>query len=180
MPTLEERLRKTIRIIPDFPKPGIQFKDITPILLDPVLVRDCVEALAEPFQNKQVTHVVGVESRGFLLGPMIAQKLQVPFVIVRKEGKLPYKTVSVSYQLEYGYATIEMHSDVLKAMDRVLIHDDLIALGGTAGAAAQLVQQLGGEVVGFAFIIELVHLKGREKLHEITSKNTIVHSLIQY
>ncbi len=174
---LEKRVKETVRIIPDFPKEGISFKDITPLLLDPFLVKAMAKALAEPFKDSGITRVVGIESRGFLLGPMIAQELNAGFVIVRKEGKLPYHTVGVSYDLEYGNATIEMHNDAITEHDKILIHDDLLATGGTAAAAAQLAEKLGAKTAGFTFIIELVGLKGREKLLKTTP---MVFSLAKY
>ncbi|MCS7162492.1 MAG: adenine phosphoribosyltransferase [Bacteroidia bacterium] len=161
---LQQELRSLIREIPDFPQKGVMFKDITPLFLRPRLVERCVEELARPFRVYDVTKVVGIESRGFLLGPMIAHQLGAGFAIVRKKGKLPAIAASISYELEYGSATIEMTKDGVVAGDRVLIHDDLLATGGTAAAAAQLVKQIGAEIVGFAFIIELEALGGRQAL----------------
>ncbi len=162
--SLTDRLDAAIRVVPDFPKPGISFKDITPIMLDNSLVSDLVQALADPFREAGVTKVVGIESRGFLLGPMIAQELGAGFVMVRKKGKLPAKTTAVTYDLEYGSATIEVHHDAIKSEDKLLIHDDLLATGGTAAAAASLAQEYGAHLSGFAFIVTLDFLPGRQKL----------------
>ncbi len=161
---LENELRAVIREIPDFPQAGVVFKDISPLFLRPRLVERCVEALSRLFRVLDVNKVVGIESRGFLLGPMIALELQAGFAIVRKKGKLPEVSASVSYELEYGSATIEMAKDAVEPGDRVLIHDDLLATGGTAAAAAKLVEQIGARVVGFAFLIELENLGGRKTL----------------
>ena len=165
----QERLLQTIRVVPDFPKPGISFKDITPVLLDPVLVRDCVIEMANPLRNQGITKIIGIESRGFLLGPMLAQELNCGFAIVRKKGKLPSETAEISYELEYGSATIEIHRDAMGAGDKVFIHDDLLATGGTAAAAAKLAQLLGAEVVGFGFLIGLGFLGGKQKLAEFSA-----------
>lgn len=172
---LESELRHTIREIPDFPQPGVIFKDITPVFLRPRLVERCVEELSRHFRVRDVNKVVGIESRGFLLGPMIAQQLGAGFAIVRKKGKLPEIAASISYELEYGSATIEMAKDAIQPGDRVLIHDDLLATGGTAAAAAQLVKQIGAEVVGFAFLIVLEELGGRKALEPFAAP--IVHLL---
>lgn len=161
---LERELREAIREIPDFPQPGVRFKDITPLFLRPRLVERCVEELSRHFRVRDVNKVVGIESRGFLLGPMIAQQLGAGFAIVRKKGKLPEVAASVSYELEYGSATIEMAKDAVQPGDRVLIHDDLLATGGTAAATARLVEQIGAKVVGFAFLIVLEELGGRQAL----------------
>jgi adenine phosphoribosyltransferase len=133
--SIQERVKATVRDVPDFPKPGILFKDITPILEDPVLCREITIALSEAFRNTKIDAVVGVESRGFLFGMLIAQQLNVPFIPVRKAGKLPYNTIQHSYTLEYGTATVEMHVGALKPEWNVLVHDDLLATGGTAMAA---------------------------------------------
>ncbi len=175
--TLIERLEKAVRIVPDFPMPGIRFKDITPMLRDPALMRETAQALAEPFMGKGVTAVVGIESRGFLLGPLIAQQLNCGFIIVRKKGKLPPETNAVSYTLEYGNATIEMSRGALTAADNVVVHDDLLATGGTGAACAELTRQLGANVVGFNFLIELEFLKGRRALARY-SENVV--SLMKY
>ncbi len=159
-------LEQAVRTIPDFPKPGIQFKDITPILSDPVLLNQVVEALAAPFVNEGITKVIGIEARGFILGAMLAHRLNAGFVPVRKYGKLPYETVSVEYELEYGTDAIEMHIDAIDPDDRVLIHDDVIATGGTAAACYDLAHHSGAEVVGYAFLMELAFLNGRAVLKE--------------
>lgn len=174
--SLEEILKDSIREVQDFPKPGISFKDITPILLNPALSRRVVKELTDPWRDSHITKVIGIESRGFLFGPQIAAELDAGFVIVRKEGKLPPETMGISYTLEYGEATIEMVKGAVQYGDRVLIHDDLLATGGTAGAAARLVQQLGAEVAGFSFLIELDFLKGRQSLMDFSgNSNSIVH-----
>ena len=159
-------LEQAVRTIPDFPKPGIQFKDITPILSDPVLLHQAVEALAAPFRDDGITKVVGIEARGFILGPMLAQFLGAGFVPVRKRGKLPYETVAVEYKLEYGTDVIEMYVDAIEPTDRVLIHDDVIATGGTASACYRLASGFGAEVVGYAFLMELTFLQGRRVLKD--------------
>lgn len=161
---LERELRETIREIPDFPQKGVRFKDITPIFLKPRLVERCVEELARHFRVRDVTKVIGIESRGFLLGPMIARELGAGFAIVRKKGKLPEVAASVSYELEYGSATIEIPKDALLPGDTVLIHDDLLATGGTAAATAKLVEQVGARLAGFTFLIVLEELGGRKAL----------------
>jgi adenine phosphoribosyltransferase len=155
---------RRIRDVPDFPKPGIVFKDITPLLLDPSAFRQAVELMAAPFGGSRVTRVVSIESRGFLLGGPIALALSAGLVPMRKPGKLPAERGRVEYALEYGTDALEMHRDALSATDRVLIVDDVLATGGTAEAAAKLVRAHGGEVVGFTFLIELDFLKGRERL----------------
>lgn len=174
---LNRDLQAAIREIPDFPQPGVKFKDIMPIFLQPHLVQRCVDALVSPFRVHDVTKVVGVESRGFLLGPMIAQELRAGFASARKKGKLPEIAASVSYELEYGSATIEMPKGVIQEGDNVLIHDDLLATGGTAAATAQLVMDLGARVVGFTFLIELKNLRGRQALEKF---QVPVFSLLSY
>lgn len=173
---LVDQIKKTIRDVADFPKPGIMFKDITPILEDQELCSAIVNGFIEKLGHKPDA-IVGVESRGFLFGVLMANKLNVPFIMVRKAGKLPYKTIHCEYALEYGTAKIEMHVDALKKGWNVLIHDDLLATGGTAEAAAQLVKQQGANVSGFAFVVELEFLKGKEKLK--THSNNIT-CLVQY
>jgi adenine phosphoribosyltransferase len=175
--TIEEQLRSAIREVPDFPIPGILFKDISPLFLDPQLVRGCVEALAAHWRGQGITKVVGIDSRGFLLGPQIALALDAGFVMVRKKGKLPPETIEVTYELEYGNATLESVRAALHPGDRVIIHDDLLATGGTAEAAARLARQLGAEVVGFSFIAGLNFLSGREKLARIQPE---IHVLVGY
>lgn len=162
--TLEHRIKKAIREVPDFPKKGVNFKDITPILENPSLCADIVDEFVISFTRKNIDAIVGVESRGFLFGMLIAQKLDIPFFTVRKKGKLPYKTISYKYDLEYGNAEVEMHVDTIKEGWNVLVHDDLLATGGTAAAAAELIKIQGGNVAGFAFLIELAFLEGEKKL----------------
>lgn len=159
-----DTLKARIRNVPDFPKPGILFYDITTLLRDPAGFQDVVDALATPFVGADIDLVVGVESRGFILGAAVADRIKSGFVPVRKVGKLPSKTVRVSYDLEYGSDSLEMHSDAIDAGSRVLIVDDLLATGGTARATVDLVKQLGGTVHAVAFLIELVALGGRARL----------------
>jgi len=168
-------LKALIREIPDFPKPGIGFKDITTVLKDAGAFRQTVQLMADPFRDDKVDAVVGVESRGFILGAPIAYELGCGFVLVRKAGKLPSDTISTTYQLEYGTDTLEIHTDAISPGQRVLIVDDLLATGGTISAAADLVRKLSGEIVGFSFFVELKFLKGRERL-----KGYRVHSLVVY
>ena len=159
-----DALKQLIRDVPDFPKPGILFKDITTLLRDADGLRSAVDCLAEPYRDKPLDQIVGIESRGFILGAAIADRLGTGFVPVRKPGKLPAETVSASYALEYGTDTLEMHRDALGGGHRVLIVDDLLATGGTARAAVNLVRECGAEVVGLAFLIELAALNGRAQL----------------
>ena len=174
---LEQKIKAAIRDVPNFPKTGILFKDITPILHDQQLCNEIVNVFVEQYADKNIDAVVGIESRGFLFGFALANKLNIPFVLVRKAGKLPYKTISHQYDLEYGTAKVEMQVDEIKEGWNVLIHDDLLATGGTAEAAAKLVQMQNGNVAGFAFLVELDFLNGRDKLKQY-SKNTI--SLVNY
>ncbi len=176
MLTLEERIKSTIRDIPNFPKEGILFKDITPILLDPVLCNDIVECIIDQFWDVKIDAIACVESRGFLFGGLIAQKLQIPFIPIRKKGKLPYKTISYKYDLEYGSAEIEMHEDAVQEGWNVLVHDDLLATGGTAGAAAALISQKG-KVAGFSFLVNLSFLGGGEHLSQYSPK---LESVVTY
>lgn len=168
-------LKSFIRDVPDFPKKGVVFKDITPLLSHAEAFRRTVEGLAEAGRRRDVRKVVAIESRGFIFGAAVAQALGVGFVPVRKKGKLPSKAISVSYQLEYGTDTLEMHADALSSGERVLILDDVLATGGTARATAELVAKTGAETAGFAFVIELEFLKGREKLRDWP-----VTSLVRY
>ncbi len=164
-------LKGFIREVPDFPKPGILFYDITTLLKDPLALRMTVDRFVWQFASKQVDKVIGMESRGFMFGPIVAYNLNAGFVPVRKPGKLPAKSISQSYDLEYGQDTLQMHEDAIEAGDRVLIVDDLIATGGTASATIKLVEQRGGKVVGLGFVIELTFLDGRKRLdgHEVLS-----------
>ena len=172
---MEELLKAHIRDVPDFPKPGIIFKDITPLLQKPKVFSAIIDALVERYQGEKIDTIVGIESRGFLFGTPLAHKLGAAFVPVRKKGKLPYETVDVSYDLEYGSATIEMHTDAVSNGHRTIIVDDLLATGGTAAAACQLIEGQGGEVVECAFVVELAFLNGRSK---VGSRK--VHSLVTY
>ncbi|HMQ77657.1 MAG TPA: adenine phosphoribosyltransferase [Flavobacteriales bacterium] len=161
---LQDRLQAAIRAVPDFPKPGILFRDITPVMEDPALSQAVVDGFMERLDGRHIDAIAGIESRGFLYGMPLALKLGVPFVTVRKKGKLPHRTVSTSYALEYGTAEIEMHVDVVRPGMQVLVHDDLLATGGTAAAAADLVRMQGGRVAAFTFVIELSSLAGVERL----------------
>jgi adenine phosphoribosyltransferase len=170
-----EDLKAKIRDVPDFPQPGIVFKDIMPLLADPVTLRETVDLLTAWIEPRKPDVIVGAEARGFILGAAIASKLDVGFVAARRPGKLPWKTVSATYALEYGENTLELHADALTQGERVVVHDDLLATGGTAKAICDLAEQLGGEIVGVAFVIELAFLEGRRHL-----ENYDVHSLITY
>ena len=170
-----QQLEACIRNIPDFPKPGIQFKDITPLVKNPAMLRLAVQELIKPFTDKQLTAVVGMEARGFIFGSLAAQQLDIGFVPLRKPGKLPYDVQDISYDLEYGTASLEIHIDALDKNDNVLVVDDLLATGGTAAASCELIERLGAKIAACAFIIELDFLNGREKL-----SNYNVHSLIHY
>ena len=174
---LENRIKQTLRDVIDFPKPGIVFKDITPVLKDPTLCKEITIALKEQLKGIEVDLVAGIESRGFLFGLALAQALNVPFVPIRKAGKLPYKTIKESYDLEYGSATLEVHEDAFEAGQKVLIHDDLLATGGTVVAASKLVAQLGAEVSAYSFIISLDFLNGKERLNNFSTKT---FSLVAY
>lgn len=174
---IEQKVKSVIRDVPDFPKEGIIFKDITPIFQNADIVSELVDEIAKEWSGKDVDAIAGIESRGFLLGPSIAQKLNIPFIPIRKKGKLPYKTIEESYDLEYGSATIEMHVDALQKAKRVLIHDDLLATGGTANAAGNLILKAGGEVAGFSFMINLSFLKGDEMLGKFGKP---IHSIVTY
>jgi len=164
MESLEAFLANLVRDVPDFPKPGIMFKDITPLLADPYALREATRAMALPFWDSAVDHVVGIESRGFILGAIVARELGVGFIPVRKPGKLPANVTSVEYALEYGTDKLEVHADACKSEDRVLIVDDVLATGGTARATCELVERLGARVVGLSFLMVLEFLKGRERL----------------
>jgi adenine phosphoribosyltransferase len=159
-----DRLKAHIRDIPDFPKPGIVFKDITPILSDGQLFRLAVTIFAERYQRKSVEKIVAIDARGFIFGGALAHYLGIGLAVVRKKGKLPYESHEAEYELEYGQGILEIHTDAVKPGQRVVIIDDLLATGGTAEAAAKLVQKCGGEIVELAFLVELAALKGREKL----------------
>ena len=164
MTDVAERLNALMREIPDFPNEGIVFKDITPLLADARGLRDAVEAMADPWRGEKVDFVVGMEARGFALGPPVAMALGAGFVMARKEGKLPSSTISESYGLEYGQDVLEVHDDAMSDGDRVLIIDDVLATGGTAAATARLVEGTGADVVGLGFLMELAFLDGRSRL----------------
>ena len=164
MRTTEDKFREAIRVIPDFPKKGILFRDITPVLAKPVLCAEILNELGNRWSDIEVDVIAGIESRGFLFGMSLAGKLGVPFIPLRKVGKLPGDTYKSEYQLEYGAAVLEMQKDAIHKGQRVLIHDDLPATAGTANAAADLVEQAGAKVVGFSFLIELEYFKGSQLL----------------
>ena len=168
-------LEEKIRDVPDFPEPGIVFKDIMPLLADPVTLHETVDLLAEWIEPRKPDVIIGAEARGFMLGAALAYKLGCGFVAARRPGKLPWKTVSATYALEYGENALELHADAITPGQRVLVHDDLLATGGTAAAICDLVEQLGGEIVGLAFVIELTFLEGRKPLETYD-----VFSLITY
>ncbi len=175
---LANSIKALVRDVKDFPKPGIMFKDITPVLADPVVRREIVLVIANNFKDKQIKAVAGIEARGFILGSLIAQELELPFIPIRKSGKLPYRSIKEEYALEYGTAAIEMHEDAVKSGDRILIHDDLLATGGTANAAGQLVRKSGGVVAGFSFLINLTFLPGEEKI--LQNFNVKPFSVVEY
>jgi adenine phosphoribosyltransferase len=168
-------IERAIRNVPDFPKPGIQFKDITPVLADARLFAGSIDLLTEKFLPGAVDAVVGIDARGFIFAAAAATKLHAGFVPVRKKGKLPYKTIEQDYALEYGHATVAMHADALKSGARVLLIDDLLATGGTSAAAVALVQKLGGRILEITFLIELKFLNGREKLKGLPVRSIVVY-----
>ncbi|MBV6520973.1 MAG: Adenine phosphoribosyltransferase [Gemmatimonadaceae bacterium] len=168
------RLRAAIRDVPDYPKPGIVFRDITPLLGDAVLFRRACEAMADAFRSYGVTHVIAIESRGFIFGGVIAERLGAGFVPVRKVGRLPYKTERVEYALEYGSDVLEMHIDALGAGSRALVVDDLLATGGTAAATISLARQMGADVIGCSFLIRLGFLSGLQKIGDVRTESLIV------
>lgn len=169
-------LRKHIRNVPDFPKKGIVFRDITTLLKDPFTLNESFEQLCEQCKEQKIDKVVGIESRGFIFGAMLARKLNAGFVPARKPGKLPAETEREFYDLEYGKDSIEIHKDAIRPGEKVLIHDDLLATGGTAKAAIKLVEKLGGEVVQVLFLVELSFLKGREKLKDYNVRSVVDYS----
>jgi adenine phosphoribosyltransferase len=169
------QLASLIRDIPDFPEPGVVFKDITPVLADAEAFSQLVDALAEPFRGQQITKVAGIEARGFTLATPVADRLGAGFIPIRKPGKLPYETVREDYELEYGVDSLEIHTDAAFDGERVLIVDDVIATGGTAAAAIRLLRRVGAEVVGFSVFIELVFLNGASKLDGVP-----IHALLRY
>lgn len=168
-------LEKYIRSVPDWPKKGILFRDITPLLADPTAFAKAVDALCAGFESKGVEYVAAVEARGFIFGSAVARKLGAGFVPIRKKGKLPFKTESVTYDLEYGTDTLEVHSDAIKEKAKVLMVDDLLATGGTMAAACKLIEKVGGQIAGIAFLIELSELAGRDKLSEYKINSVITY-----
>lgn len=170
--TLVNKLEQTIRDIPNFPKEGIVFKDITPIMMDAELSREVVDHLYDLYKDHNLDAIAGIESRGFLFGYPLAMKLGIPFILIRKKGKLPHTTIEVDYDLEYGSATIEMHIDAVSKGQKVLIHDDLLATGGSASAAGELIEKAGGVVEGFNFLVSLDFLNGNEKLKKYSNNIT--------
>jgi adenine phosphoribosyltransferase len=167
---ISEKLDKAIREVPNFPKQGINFKDITTLLLNPELSTEIVDAFIERLKGKQIDAIVGVESRGFLFGFLLANKMGIPFVLIRKVGKLPGETLKFKYDLEYGSAEMEVHKSDIKKGWNVVVHDDLLATGGTACAASELIQKLGANVAAFAFVLSLDYLKGNEKLEKYSTE----------
>jgi adenine phosphoribosyltransferase len=174
---LSTKIKQTLRDVVDFPKPGIVFKDITPVLKDPALCAEITQALALQLKGLKIDAVAGIESRGFLFGLALAQLLNVPFVPIRKAGKLPYKTIQQSYDLEYGSATLEVHEDAFLPNQNVLIHDDLLATGGTVVAASKLVEKLSANVIAYSFLISLDFLNGKQKLNDFTEHS---FSIVSY
>jgi len=172
---MSEELKKYIRSIKDFPKKGIMFRDITTLLKETEAVNKALDELLSFIENVEIDKVVGIESRGFIFGSLLAQKLNVGFIPARKPGKLPAETESATYQLEYGEDKIEMHKDAINPGDKVLLHDDLLATGGTAEAVTKLIEELGGEIVQISFLIELSFLNGRDKLEGYDVKSLIVY-----
>ncbi|MEL6252663.1 MAG: adenine phosphoribosyltransferase [Bacteroidota bacterium] len=175
--SLAEKIQAHIREVADFPIPGVLFKDISPIFLSPELMKECKMELANQWRESGVNKILGIDSRGFLFGPQMAEELDAGFVMIRKKGKLPPETIEMSYSLEYGEATLEAVKEALQPGDRVVIHDDLLATGGTAAATAELAKKLGAEVLGFSFIISLSFLHGEEKLLNHSSN---IHALLDY
>jgi adenine phosphoribosyltransferase len=162
---LEDKVKSIVRDVKDFPKPGILFKDITPLLTKPDLVKEISIEIAQHFKGQKIDAIAAVEARGFIFGSILSQELKCAFIPMRKSGKLPYKTLRQEYSLEYGTASVEVHVDAIEPGWKVLVHDDLLATGGTAGAAANLIKKLGGELVGFSFLINLSFLSGEENLY---------------
>jgi len=168
-------LEKSIRNIHDFPKPGILFRDVTTLIADKVAFKKAVDLLAKKYKGKKIDKVVGVEARGFIFGAAVANKINAGFVPVRKKGKLPFKTISTTYELEYGTDTLEIHKDAIKKGEKILIIDDLLATGGTVKAVIDLIRELKGAIAGIGFVIELVDLHGRDKFKEYP-----VYSLVKF
>lgn len=174
---ISQRINEAIRNIPDFPKPGINFKDIMPVLADPILVNDIVDAFIVQLKGIEIDCICAIESRGFLFGPMIASKMKIPFIPIRKEGKLPGDTLAFTYNLEYGSAVMEVQRGAIKEGSKVLIHDDLLATGGTAIAAAELVRSQKADIAAYNFLVILDFLHGREKLKHYSDN---IFGLIHY
>lgn len=174
---LEDKVKSVIRDVPDFPKPGILFRDITPLMQDFKLCAEIVEDLKARIEPLNIDGIAGIESRGFLIGMPLAMALRVPFVLIRKKGKLPYKTISHAYDLEYGSAIIEMQIDDVKSGQRILIHDDLLATGGSAAAAAELIKKQNGIVAGFNFLVELSFLNGKKVISDYSQN---ISTLVRY
>ena len=170
-----KELEAYIRNIPDFPEPGVQFKDLTPLIKEPKILKYAIKKLIEPFLDKKISAVAGMEARGFIFGTLAAWELGVGFIPLRKPNKLPFNVESLTYELEYGTSKLEIHTDALNRNDRVLLVDDLIATGGTAEASCMLIEKLGAEIIACAFIVELDFLKGRNKLSKYR-----IHSLLHY
>jgi len=168
-------LKQFIRSIPDWPKPGILFRDITPLLADPHAFQAAVEALTAEFTDPAIDYVAAVEARGFIFGSAVAERLEAGFVPIRKQGKLPYTTESVTYDLEYGTDTVEIHADAIEENANVLLVDDLLATGGTMAAACKLIEKVGGHIVGITFLVELADLKGRDKLKDYPIRTVITY-----
>lgn len=174
---ISEKIKSAIRDVPDFPKEGILFKDLTPVLKNPALCREIVQEFAKKYRNEKLDAIACLDARGFWFGLMLANELNIPLIPIRKHGKLPFQTVSYSYDLEYGSSTVEMHIDAIENGWNVLVHDDLLATGGTAAAASELINKLGGKIAGFAFVIELGFLEGESKLEKF---NAEIFSLVKY
>ncbi len=175
--TIEQQLKAVIRDVPDFPKPGILFKDISTIMLDAKVSNAVLDHLVAYYQDKGLDAIAGIESRGFLFGYPLAMRLGLPFVLIRKEGKLPYDKIKHAYELEYGSAVIEMHADAVETGQRVLIHDDLLATGGSAAAAATLIERAGATVAGFSFLVALDFLEGDKVLQKFNDES---YALVHY
>ena len=167
---ISDRLDKAIRTVPNFPKDGINFKDITPLLMDAQLTNGIIDAFVNELKGLRLDAIVGIESRGFLFGFLLANKMGIPFVPIRKAGKLPGETLKYKYDLEYGSAEVEIHKNDIKNDWHILVHDDLLATGGTACASAELIQRLGAKVVGFAFVVSLDFLNGKEKIKQYSDQ----------
>ncbi|MGZ3874168.1 MAG: adenine phosphoribosyltransferase [Mucilaginibacter sp.] len=171
---ITQQIKSAIRDIPDFPKPGIIFKDITPILKDPILCNNIINAFAAKLKGIRIDAIAGIESRGFLFGLSLATKLGIPFIPVRKAGKLPFTIKQKAYKLEYGTAIIELHTDAFEPGQHILIHDDLLATGGTALAASELIQEMGGIIAGFSFVVGLGFLNGRQRIASVCEQIVVL------